>query len=169
MNAQQILSEATAAGLELFRSGDRLRYRGPREVVQRLRPLLAEHRDELLRLLAEDAEPTGPCPACRSGAYYRDERGGPWRCWGCHPPAHGPVALHVVPGGQVPAGKPQDVNAVLVEAAAAAGMPVARVKAALSAEDLDDIAAGRVGARELRAFAEHLLEIAHGDDGDSAA
>lgn len=167
MNAQEILSEAAAAGVELFRSGDRLRYRGPREVVQRLRPLLTEHRDDLLRLL--DAEPGKPCPACGSGAFYRAQTGGPWRCWSCHPPAHGPVALHVVPGGQVPEGEPQDVGAVIAEVAAAAGVPVARLKAALSAEDLGDISAGRVGARELRAFAQHLLGAARGGDGGNVA
>lgn len=116
-----------------------------------------------------DKRPREPCPACGSGAFYQAERGGPWRCWGCHPPAHGPVALITVPGGRVPEGEPQDAAAVLAEVAAAAGVSVARLKAALSAEDLDDIAAGRVGARELRAFAEHLLGVMHGDDGGHAA
>lgn len=115
------------------------------------------------------AEPTEPCTACGCSAYYRSDRGGPWRCWSCLPPARGPVALHVVPGGKVPAGDAQDVGAVLAAAVDGLDITADEIRHAMDAADLGDVAAGRIGAATVRAFSEHLLEIAHGDDGDNAA
>lgn len=47
-----IFEAARAAGVEVLTDGQRIGLRGPREAVQRLRPLVALHRGELLALLA---------------------------------------------------------------------------------------------------------------------
>lgn len=58
MSAAQILSRARAAHVSLWVEGERLRFRGPRDTVDELKPELAAHKPEIveyLRRAANDA------------------------------------------------------------------------------------------------------------------
>ena len=82
LNAQDLIREALAAGLELVPDGEHLTVRGDADEVQRLVPLLRQHKKELLRLLAD---PSAPCPTCGCGSYWHS--GTAWCCEACEPPA----------------------------------------------------------------------------------
>lgn len=96
LNAQDLIREALAAGLELVPDGEHLTVRGDADEVQRLVPLLRQHKKELLRLLAD---PSAPCPACGSGGYWKDGDG--WHCESCAPPPAGVTRWRNVSGGKL--------------------------------------------------------------------
>lgn len=52
MSALDLLSEARAAGVELFLADGQVRYRGPSEAVATLVPRLRQHKAEILAALA---------------------------------------------------------------------------------------------------------------------
>ncbi len=96
MDAAEVLTELTAAGVTLTRHGDRLRLAPPQAVPA---PLLAEvkaNKAALLQLVGEPAPLR--CFACHGSdfwqgrVHYTDgtEAPGPWVCRRCHPPV--PVA-----------------------------------------------------------------------------
>lgn len=113
-----------------------------------------------------NAPPAKPCSACGCGACYQAEGGHQWVCWACHPPERGPVALHLVTGGHMPAGEPQDFDTALAAAVAGLELSVDDVRRAMDAEDLADVAAGRISPATVRAFAEHMVEIISNDGSD---
>ncbi len=66
--ATDLLREARAAGVALWKDGDRLRYRGPRPAVECLLPVLRAHKAELLRVLSSTPSPKASeaiADACR--------------------------------------------------------------------------------------------------------
>ena len=101
--AAELLQQARAAGLELLLRGEQIIVRGPTKLRARWAPLLREHRDELLRLLAQwsqaDDEPrhaegssAAPEPAAEAGDPGAPCCGNAWRkadaayqshLWGC--------------------------------------------------------------------------------------
>ncbi|TSE20754.1 hypothetical protein Talka_00417 [Tepidimonas alkaliphilus] len=64
MTARELLTRCAAAGITLAAEAGRLRVAGPAEAVRELTPLLREHRDELLVLLAGSSA----APALTGGA-----------------------------------------------------------------------------------------------------
>jgi len=64
VNAVELLDRARSAGVELWRAGEKLRYRGPADAVAGLLPTIREHRPALLAALAQPARPD---PAETSG------------------------------------------------------------------------------------------------------
>lgn len=108
--------------------------------------------------VAADHAPEHPCPDCGSNSFYRAKRGGPWICWGCRPPERGPVALHTVPGGKVPGGEAQDIDVVLAAAVDGLGISVEDLRQVMDADDIADVAAGAIGVRVLRYFAQRIAK-----------
>lgn len=53
MTAADLLSRAQAAGLTLWRDGDRLKYRGPQSAIDAMLPELREHKPELMKALPD--------------------------------------------------------------------------------------------------------------------
>ena len=94
--------------------------------------------------------PASPCKVCRGGSFFRDRD--QWRCVRCQPPAESPSHWCTVPGGTVPDGDPQDLEAMLEQAVAETDIRVADLHEALDASDRDDIRHGRMTIRNLRAF-----------------
>ena len=70
MNAQELLDQARIAGVELWRDGAKLRYRGPPNVVADLLPTLKHHKRELLAALSAPTKPARTCADCAHVSRY---------------------------------------------------------------------------------------------------
>lgn len=74
MSAVQILNRARSAGVRLWVVGDRLRYKGPSEAVERLLPELAAHKSEILAYLQQSANPGADDSRARQAPPLSPER-----------------------------------------------------------------------------------------------
>ena len=92
MDAAEVLTELTAAGVAVTRAGDRLRLAPPQAVTAPLLAAVRACKADLMRLVGKPAPVL--CFACRGSDFWRGMASyndgtttpGPWVCRRCHPP-----------------------------------------------------------------------------------
>lgn len=103
-----------------------------------------------------EGEPSNPCPACGGGHFYLADL--LWWCSQCDPADGLPQATLSVTGGRLPTGTKQDIGAAIRAAVADLPIDADEFRAWLDADDLKDVAAGRIPAATLRAYAVDLIK-----------